>query len=378
MRIAMIGHKYIPGREGGVEVVVEELSTRMAELGHQVHAYNRYSKEKTKIKEYKGVKIITTPTIEKKSTDAVVYSFLASICVLFGKYDVIHYHALGPSVMQVIPHLFGIRTVVTVHGLNYKTPKWKGLGAKYIQLGEQITAKYANEIIVLSKEQHDYFMKKYNRETTFIPNGTTIHEICQPNEIQKKWRLEKNGYVLFVSRLVPGKGLEHLIEAYKQIDLSFPLIIAGESTFVDDFYNAICKSAAEDDRIHMIGFASGDTLRELYSNTALFVFPSEAEGMPMCLLEAMSFNAPCLVSDIPENTEVGKEYVQSFKTGDVDDLKMQLERCLQDNTTLFAGNCRSYIMKQYDWEAVVQKTLQCYRGEGKHAILNNTNSDIQS
>lgn len=363
----MIGHKRIPGREGGVEVVVEELSTRMAEQGHQVYVYNRRSKKKLKIKEYKGVKIVTIPTIEKKSTNAAVYSLLASIHALFGKYDVIHYHALGPSVMQVIPHLFGIRIIVTVHGLNYKTPKWKGLGKKIIYLGEKITAKYANEIIVLSKEQHDYFMKKYNRKTTYIPNGTTIHEICQPNEIQKRWGLEENGYILFLSRLVPGKGLEYLIEAYKQIDTSLPLIIAGESTFVDDFYSEIYKSITEDDRIHIIGFVSGITLRELYSNTALFVFPSEAEGMPMCLLEAMSFNAPCLVSDIPENTEVGKEYVQSFKTGDVDDLKVQLVRCLINNKTLFSKKCRNYIMLHYDWANVVKMTLECYGGEACHS-----------
>ena len=165
LKIAMIGHKRIPGREGGVEVVVEELATRMAALGHSLTAYNRSKKGYKQEKEYKGVKIITVPTIEKKSTDAVVYSFFASLHAVFGRYDVIHYHAIGPSVMLIIPHLFGIRTVVTVHGLNYKTPKWKGFGAKYILLGEKITAKYADEIITLSMEQKKYFL-----ETAYSPS----------------------------------------------------------------------------------------------------------------------------------------------------------------------------------------------------------------
>ena len=362
----MIGHKRIPGREGGVEVVVEELSTRMVKAGNDVTVYNRYSHNTPKMKRYMGVRIITTPTIRKKALDAVVYSFIASFQALFGKYDVIHYHALGPSVMLVIPHLFGIRTVVTVHGLNYKTPKWKGFGAKYILLGEKITAKYADEIIVLSNEQHDYFMRKYYRNTTYIPNGTTIHNICRPDEIRKKWGLERNGFILFVSRLVPGKGLEDLIAAYKRIDTLLPLIIAGESTFADDFYDDICKSVAENDRIHMIGFVSGNTLRELYSNTALFVFPSEAEGMPMCLLEAMSFNAPCLVSDIPENTDIGREFVQSFQTGNIDDFMIQMKLCLQDASTLFAADSQNYIREQYNWSVITKETLQCYRGEICH------------
>lgn len=160
MKIAMIGHKRIPGREGGIEVVVEELTTRMVEKGNEVVAYNRHKKGFKCPKEYKGVQIIDIPTIERKNTDAVVYSFIATIRALFGKYDVIHYHAIGPSFFLIIPHILGKKTVVTVHGLNYKTPKWKGFGAKFIQLGEQIAAKYADEIIVLSKEQKGVFSKK--------------------------------------------------------------------------------------------------------------------------------------------------------------------------------------------------------------------------
>ncbi len=360
MKIAMIGHKRIPGREGGIEVVVEELTTRIAESGHKVVAYNRKNKKVKKIKEYKGVKIINVTTIQKKSLDAVVYSFFASIRAAFCKYDVIHYHALGPSVFLLIPKLFRKKIVVTVHGLNYKTPKWKGLGAKFIKLGEKITAKYANEIIVLSKEQQKYFMDKYNRETVYIPNGTTLKPCLEANIIKEKYGLKKDKYTLFLSRIVPGKGIEHLIEAYKKINTDIPLIIAGETSFVDDFYNSIVEKAREDERIKFIGFVSGDELSELYSNACLFVFPSEAEGMPMCLLEALSYNTPCLVSDIPENVEVGKEYVKTFKVADVEDLKDKLERCLKEKDKLFNKNSREYIAREFNWDDVVEKTLNLY------------------
>lgn len=360
MKIAMIGHKRIPGREGGIEVVVEELSVRMAALGHKVCAYNRKTKRRQERSEYKSVRIITVPTIEKKSTDAVVYSFLATIHALFGKYDVIHYHALGPSAMLFIPHLFHIPTVVTVHGLNYKTPKWRGFGEKYIYWGEKITAKYADEIIVLSKKQKEYFKKKYHRETTYIPNGITMDTLLAPKIIKERWGLEKWGYILMVSRIVPGKGIEHLVEAYKRIDTKLPLVLAGESRFAEKYYEELKEQIAGDGRIIMVGFISGDVLKEMYSNAALFVFPSEAEGMPLSLLEALSYNVPCLVSDIPENLEVAQDYAQSFRAGDIDDLEEQLKNCLAHRGELFVRESRSYIRENYNWDNVVGKTLKCY------------------
>lgn len=364
MKIAMIGHKRVPGREGGIEVVVDELSTRMVSLGCEVVVYNRKSKTHPKYKEFKGVHIVNVPTIEKKSLDAVVYSFFASIHALFGHFDVIHYHGIGPSVFLLIPHLFGKKTIVTVHGLNYKTPKWKGFGAKFMKLGEKITAKYADQIIVLSQEQRNYFKQKYNRETVYIPNGVTVEKQLNPEIIEKKYSLLKNGYLLFLSRLVPGKGVEYLIEAYKQIDCELPLIIAGDAPFVDDFNTQIKASAKEDDRIRFIGFVEGKELRELYSNARLFVFPSEAEGMPMCLLEAMSYGTPCLISDISENKEVGKNYVTTFRSKDTNDLKTKLESLLKE-PLMSQGKkekMTQYIYENYDWDKVVEKTICLYKG----------------
>ena len=325
------------------------------------------------MKEYKGVKIKTIFTIEKKNTDAIIYSFLASICALFKKYDVIHYHGIGPSMMLIIPHIFRKKTIVTVHGLNYKTPKWKGLGAKAMLLGEKITAKYADKIIVLSKEQQKYLKKKYNRDSIYIPNGVTINKTMKPNIIKNKYGLEKDKYMLFLSRIVPGKGLEYLIDAYKQINTDIKLVIAGGTEYVNEFYSSICSSIKDDERIKLIGFVSGDTLSELYSNTRLFVFPSEAEGMPMCLLEALSYNAPCLVSDIPENLEIGKDYVVSFKSKNTNDLKDKLETILKGKIK-YSQNSRGYILEKYDWDVIVGHTIELYKKVSRYdSKCNNTN-----
>lgn len=359
MKIAMIGHKRVPGREGGIEVVVEELSRRLAARGDEVVLYNRHKKGCVLPKGYRGMRLVDVPTIEKKSTDAVVYSMLSSIHALFGKYDVIHYHGIGPSAFLIIPHLFKKKVVVTVHGLNYKTPKWRGLGAKFMRFGEKIAVKYADHIIVLSREQKDYFKQKYGRETEYIPNGTTVYDIEPPDIITKKYNLKKDGYILFLSRIVPGKGLEYLLDAYREVETELPLIIAGASEYVTEFRKMIEEKATLDSRVKFTGFVEGKQLRELYSNARLFVFPSEAEGMPMCLLEALSYGCPCLVSDISENVDIGKGYVRTFRSCDREDLKEKLQQCLS-KTRKDRNESRQYIIKNYSWQEVTEKTRKLY------------------
>lgn len=350
MKIAMIGHKQIPGRSGGVEVVVEELSTRMAS-NNEVTVYNRKTKKK-QLKEYKKVKINTTFTISKKSLDALIYSLFASIKVLFKKFDVIHYHALGPSVMLIIPKIFKRKTkiVVTIHGLDYKRSKWGGFGNKYLKLGEKIIAKYADEIIVLSKNMKQYFKDKYNRETTYIPNGIPKGEKRKANIIKNKYNLNKDGYILFLSRLVPEKGLDYLIDAYNELDTDKKLVIAGSSSNTDKYVNSIYEKTKNNPNIIMIGFVFGEELFELYSNAYVFVLPSEVEGMPLVLLEALSYNIPIITSDIPENIEViGNE--NTFKNKDYKDLKEKLKNPKKATVNL----------DKYNWENITKQTLDLYR-----------------
>lgn len=361
MKIAMIGHKRIPGREGGVEVVVEELAARLAAMGHEVTAYNRSCKGADRRKSFKGVRLVWVPTINKKSLDAVVYSFLATLHALFGHYDVIHYHAIGPSVMLFVPHLLGIRTVATVHGLNYKTPKWKGFAAWYIRQGEKIVAKYADEVIVLSRDAQRYFKETYGRQTRYIPNGVQLRPIRPADQIKSRWGLAGDDYFLFLSRIVPGKGLEYLVEAYLQLPRPRPrLVIAGDSVHVPEFYQSIRAKTAQCPDVLFTGFVQGEVLDELYSNARAFVFPSEAEGMPMCLLEAMAYDCPCIVSAIPENEEIMGERAVFFESRNSADLRQKLELFLQPAPR---PDTRGYVEKNFNWEQVAQKTCDAYAGK---------------
>ena len=375
MKIAMIGHKRVPSREGGVEVVVEELSTRLVKDGHQVDIYNRKGKnvqdknadkQNKKIKDYKGAKIITIPTINKKGIDALLYSFFASIRALFGKYDVLHYHAEGSCAMLWIPHLFKKRIVVTIHGLDWQRSKWGGFATKYIKFGEKLAAKYADEIIVLSKGVQQYFKDTYNRDTHFIPNGVNKPTIREANIIKEKYGLEKNKYILFLARIVPEKGVQYLIDAYKPIDTDVKLVIAGGASHTNDFLEEIKKKASEDKRINMTGFVQGQELEELYSNCLLYCLPSDVEGMPISLLEAMSYGKMCLVSNIEENTQVIENYGIIFEKSNVEDLKQKLKQILQQKVTIEEQHIQNYVLERYNWDDVVNKTEKLYyKGEKK-------------
>ena len=369
MKIAMIGHKRIPSREGGVEIVVEELATRLVKAGHQVDVYNRRGKnvqdknadkDKKNLKEYRGVNIITIPTINKKGIDALIYSFLASIKALFGKYDVLHYHAEGSCAMLWIPHLFKKKIVVTIHGLDWQRSKWGGFATKYIKFGEKLAIKYADKIIVLSKGVQQYFKDTYNRDTVFIPNGVNKPVIRKADIVHKKYGLAKDDYILFLARIVPEKGLHYLIEAFKQINTDKKLVIAGGASHTNDYLEKIKKMASEDDRIIMTGFVQGQELEELYSNCYLYCLPSDVEGMPISLLEAMSYGCNCLISNIEENTQVTEEYATTFEKSNVDDLKLKLENCLNAIDRKDSNVISKYILEKYNWENVVEKTINLY------------------
>lgn len=287
LNIAMFGQKRIPSREGGVEIVVEELCTRMVAQGHNVTCYNRGGHhvsgseyDSKRLKEYKGIKLKTVPTIEKKGLAAVSSSFFAALCCAFGKYDVVHIHAEGPAFFAWLPKMFGKKVIVTIHGLDWQREKWKGgFGSKFIHQGEKNAVKYADEIIVLSKGVQDYFEKTYGRKTVFIPNGVSNHIEREPQIIKNKFGLGKDEYILFLGRLVPEKGIKYLIEAFKQVDTEKKLVIAGGSSDTSEFENEMKELAKEDKRILFTGFVQGQELEELYSNAYVYVLPSDLEGI---------------------------------------------------------------------------------------------------
>ena len=367
MKIAMLGHKRVPSREGGVEIVVEELSTRMATLGHDVTLYNRGGKHALddkqqikKAKEYKGVKIKRVLTIDKKGLAAVTSSFFATLKALFSKADIVHYHAEGPCYWTwIIKKLSKKKIIVTIHGLDWQRAKWGNFASKFIKKGEQRAAKYADEIIVLSKNIQDYFKNIYNRDTIFIPNGVNKPKTRKPSIIKKKYNLDKNDYILFLARIVPEKGLHYLIEAYKKINTDKKLVIAGSASNTSEYYQEIINLIGENKDIITTGFVQGEELDELYSNCYLYCLPSDVEGMPISLLEAMSYGCNVLSSDIEENKQVVGNYGTTFKKGNVEDLKNKLEELLKDKK-YDSTKIQEYILNKYNWDDVVEKTIELY------------------
>lgn len=358
MRVAVIGHKQIPGRSGGVEVVVEELATRLAARGVDVTAYNRRVRGHPSPASYRGVHLVDVYAPDSKKLNAVVYSYLATACAIISGTDVIHYHALGPAASLWLAKLFGKKVVVTVHGLNYKTPKWKGLGAKYIKLGERLAMRKADEVMVLSRSIQQYYRAEYGRVCRFVPNGLSMPDRVEDDSCLDRLGLRGCDFLLCVSRLVPGKGLEALVEAFKGVRTDAELVIAGDSDHVEEFKAALKASTADDPRVRFIGFTGKADLCALYSAARLFVFPSEAEGMPMALLEAMWFCCPCLVSDIPENLEVLEGYGETFPVGDVHALQERLQQAC--DMWPARESTRGIVAASHDWDTVADETLKIY------------------
>ena len=366
----MLGHKRIPSREGGVEIVVEELSTRMAALGHGVTCYNRSGHhvsgkeyDNDKQKEYKGVRLKQVFTIDFKGLAAMTSSFFAALRCAISDYDIVHFHAEGPCAMLWLPKLFGKKCVATIHGLDWQRAKWGAFASNYIKFGEKIAVKYADEIIVLSSGVQQYFLDTYGRKTVFIPNGVTKPIIYEANLINKEFGLQKDDYVLYLGRLVPEKGIQYLIKAFKNIETDKKLVIAGGSSDTDDFAKELKGLAKEDNRIIFTGFVQGRVLGELYSNAYVYVLPSDLEGMPLSLLEAMSYGNCCLTSDITECAEVVEDKAILFKKADIVDLKEKLQYVCShaDMVSLFKAQASEYICTRYNWLDVVKKTMELYR-----------------
>lgn len=370
LHICMLGHKRIPSREGGIEIVVEELSTRMVALGHEVTCYDRrghhVSGKEFDIKkrvEYKGIKLKTVPTINQKGLAAMSSSFFGAIMSAFGKYDIVHFHAEGPCAMLWFPKLFGKRCIATIHGLDHQRDKWGRFASAYIMLGEKCAVKYADEIIVLSEHVQNYFKDRYKRETKFIPNGVNKPIIQKADLIKEKYGIEKDRYILFLGRLVPEKGIKYLIEAFKQVQTDKKLVIAGGTSDTEKFFEELKEIAKDDDRIIFTGFVQGRILDELYSNAYVYTLPSDLEGMPLSLLEGMSYGNCCLVSNIEECTSVVEDKAVVFEKSDVTDLKEKLQ-LLCDNENIVSGYkaiAADFICQKYNWDDIVQKTIQLYQ-----------------
>lgn len=359
MRVAMIGQKGIPATYGGIERHVDEIARRLVPMGIDVDVFCRLYYTPAGAS-YHGVRLLRRPSLHTKHLDAITHVSWATLESMLRRYDVVHYHALGPALLAGLPRLTGAKTVVTVHGLDWKREKWGRFARWFLHRCEGPAVKFPDRTIVVSKTLREHFHTVHGAETTFIPNGTSLP---QPRPARKilSLGLTPGRYVLFVGRLVPEKGVHFLCEAFSRIDTDMTLALAGGLSFSDDYAELLRRY--EGPRIKRLDYVFGEALEELWSNAYCVVQPSTMEGLSIALLEALSYGRCVLVSDIPENLEVAEECAVSFRSQDVGDLQAKLEHLIArpDVVQQHGERARRHILQHYSWDPVAQATAELYR-----------------
>lgn len=377
MKIAFIGQKGIPvTKPGGVERHVEELATRLAERNHEVFAYVRNNYTDRHLKEYAGIKLIHLPSIGTKHMDAISHTFFATLHALFCKYDVIHYHSIGPSSLSFIIKILKPKTVLvaTYHSQDYFHQKWGVIAKACLKLAEYITCNIPDKTIAVSQSLGRFVRKNFQKEAVVIPNGFSVTETKETAELEK-WGLIKNEYIFTASRLVRHKGIQYLIEAYKNLyDQNLhkgkKLVIAGDGAFTDDYVKFLHHLASGNKSIIFTGAQSGKALSQLFLHCYLFVQPSETEGLSIALLESMGYGKTALVSGIPENLEAIGSNGFAFRSGDAKDLEEKLHGLLNDPVLVRENGelAKIEVSKKYDWEKITTQTEALYKNLMNHKI----------
>jgi glycosyltransferase involved in cell wall biosynthesis len=359
MRIAMIGQKGVPATYGGIERHVEEIATRLAARGHDLSVFCRlyYTPADARLE---GVHLLRRPSLHTKHLDTVTHVAWSTLEAMLGRYDVVHFHALGPSVLAGLPRLAGARTVVTVHGLDWQREKWGRMAQWVLRRCERPAVTFPDRTIVVSKTLRDYFREHHRRETVFIPNGTALPQSRPAKKILQQG-LVPGKYVLFVGRLVPEKGVHYLCEAFQQLDTDMTLALVGGMSFSQDYVEMLRRY--ESPRIRLLDYVFGEGLEELWSNAYLVVQPSTMEGLSIALLEALSYGRCVLISDIPENREVAEEVAPSFRSKDVADLREKLDLLIRQPELVkqYESRARGHIQQNYSWDRVAENTETLYR-----------------
>jgi len=369
LRIAFIGQRGVPATIGGVEHHVEEIGSRLAARGHQVTVYTRNNYSSTHVSEHRGMRVRYVPTAPTKHLEALVHSGLSTTAAMMPSREsaqILHYHAIGPSVFTPLPRLLSARKVVlTVHGLDYDREKW-GLGARIALRGAGwISAHVPHATITVSAALAAYYRTHHGREAHHIRNGVSVPVVRQPRLITERWGVHGGDYVLFVGRLVPEKDPALLIRAFRGLDTGARLLIAGGSSYTDEYVRTLERDAASDQRIVFTGPVHGELLAELYSNAAAFVLPSKLEGLPLTLLEAASYRLPLIASDIPPHREVigaSGPGGRLFRSGDAHALHDALAGVLASPSTEREGARRlgDRVVREYDWDAATDATEDLY------------------
>ncbi|MBT3539004.1 glycosyltransferase family 4 protein [Candidatus Parcubacteria bacterium] len=374
MKIAMIGQKGMPAHYGGVERHVHDLSVRLVEIGHEVIAYSRKWYPEILKKDVNGVNIAFTPSLHTKHLDAITHTFTSTIHALFQDYDVIHYHGVGPSLLSWIPRILKPRAkiIITFHSIDRYHQKWNMIAKFFLRLGERAACTFAHETITVSQSLQKYCVNEFGKDTAYIPNGVYIPEYEIGNNLIDKFGLEKDNYLVMVSRLVPHKGAHLLIEAFHNLKAhnaddpkikNLKLAIVGGEVYTNEYVKQLHLQASNVNDIVFTDFQSGDMLEQLYKNALTLVHPSLNEGLPITVLQAMSYNKPVLVSTIPEHLELINNPRALFYENDVD----SIERCMDEflNTSAEQRSAMGKknletIEEEYAWNIIAPQVEKVY------------------
>lgn len=362
MKIAYIVLKGMPFG-GGIEKYTEEVGSRLAAKGHEVivYAMRHYG---VKNGFYKGMKIKTVPTIRNRSFEKIIASLFATIkhCHEDNGADIVHYHAFGPAMFSFIPRFLKRNVIAQGHGLEWKRSRWGLAGRLFLKLSEIPSVRFPHKLTVVSKVQQRYIKERYGIDSTYIPTGVTPH-LAEKPDIIKQYELKGNDYIFFAARLVREKGVHYLIDAYKRLKTDIKLVIAGDAIHEDKYKSELNRLAEGNRNVIFTGFASGKLLGELFSNCYLFVLPSEIEGLPTALLEAMSYGNCCLVSDISENLEALNNNGYTFKNKDINDLAEKMAILLKNREAVEEKKERAkkYVLENYSWDNIAIQMEDLYK-----------------
>ena len=372
LRVAMIGQRGVPATFGGVERHVEELGALLAARGHEVTVYNRRNYVDDDRGSYRGMHVRTLSTIGTKHLDAIVHSGLSTVDAIRRGVDIVHYHAIGPGFPSFVPRtLSRAKVVQTVHGRDAERAKWSPAARTILRTGEWLSARVPDATIVVSRDLADHYRTRFGRPTTYVPNGVHEPTTRPASEITERFGLCGGDYALFVGRMVPEKEPDLLVRAFRDVAGDHRLVLAGGSSYTNEYVRSVESLARSDPRVLMPGYVYGPLLDELYTNAAVFVLPSSLEGLPLTLLEACAYGTPVVVSDIEPNLEiVGSDGPghRVFQAGDRDDLTRALGRALDDAVVerSAAQELRGRVLAGYRWDAAADATEAVYASVLRH------------
>jgi glycosyltransferase involved in cell wall biosynthesis len=365
LKIAFIGQKGIPAHFGGIEFHVDELARKLVQRGHHVSVYVRAWYTPASLTTYEGIELVHTPTIRSKHLDAFLHSLTSSVQALSQTYDIVHYHALGPSFFAWIPRLRGRKVVVTIHALDWQRPKW-GRGARaFLKMTERTALYLPDATVAVSRALQAYFEEKYGRPIHYIPNGVNVPPLSAPRLITARYGLLGQDYVLYLGRLVPEKRVDWLVEAFCRTSSSLRLVIAGDDEDAKGYAHYLQGLAAGDGRLLFTGTVGGQVKEELLSNALFYVTASSVEGLPIAVLEAMAHGRCCLASDIPPHREIiepgrdGLLFAQS-SSGPLVSAMEELLAQSGDYRQALGQEARHQVEKRYSWDSVADATEGCY------------------